>query len=31
VGTYHLIVSLDVVTPASIEQLGHIAELARQR
>jgi len=31
VGTSHLIVSLDVVTPASIEQLGHIAELARQR
>jgi alkanesulfonate monooxygenase SsuD/methylene tetrahydromethanopterin reductase-like flavin-dependent oxidoreductase (luciferase family) len=30
VGTSHLIVALDVVTPASIEQLGHIAELARQ-
>jgi len=31
VGTSHLIVELDAVTPASIEQLGHIAELARQR
>jgi alkanesulfonate monooxygenase SsuD/methylene tetrahydromethanopterin reductase-like flavin-dependent oxidoreductase (luciferase family) len=30
VGTSHLIVSLDAVTPASIEQLGHIVELARQ-
>ncbi len=30
VGNTHLIVSLDAVTPASIEQLGHIAELARQ-
>ena len=30
VGTSHLIVGLDAVTPASIEQLGHIAELARQ-
>ena len=30
VGNSHLIVSLDAVTPASIEQLGHIAELARQ-
>lgn len=29
-GTSHLIVALDAVTPASIEQLGHIAELARQ-
>ena len=31
VGTSHLIVELDAVTPASIERLGHIAELARQR
>jgi alkanesulfonate monooxygenase SsuD/methylene tetrahydromethanopterin reductase-like flavin-dependent oxidoreductase (luciferase family) len=31
VGTSHLIVGLDAVTPSSIEQLGHIAELARQR
>ncbi len=31
VGNSHLIVALDAVTPASIEQLGHIAELARQR
>ena len=30
VGTSHLIVALDAVSPASIEQLGHIAELARQ-
>ena len=30
VGTSHLIVALDVVTPSSIEQLGHIAELARK-
>ena len=30
VSNSHLIVSLDAVTPASIEQLGHIAELARQ-
>jgi alkanesulfonate monooxygenase SsuD/methylene tetrahydromethanopterin reductase-like flavin-dependent oxidoreductase (luciferase family) len=30
VGNSHLIVALDAVTPASIEQLGHIAELARQ-
>lgn len=30
VGASHLIVALDAVTPASIEQLGHIAELARQ-
>jgi alkanesulfonate monooxygenase SsuD/methylene tetrahydromethanopterin reductase-like flavin-dependent oxidoreductase (luciferase family) len=29
VGTSHLIVALDVVTPSIIEQLGHIAELAR--
>jgi len=29
VGTSHLIVALDAVTPASIEQLGYIAELAR--
>ncbi len=31
VGTSHLIVELDAVTPDSIRQLGHIAELARQR
>ncbi len=30
VGTSHLIVELDSVTPASIEQLGRIAELVRQ-
>jgi probable F420-dependent oxidoreductase len=30
VGTSHLIVALDSVTPASIEQLGHIVELVRQ-
>jgi alkanesulfonate monooxygenase SsuD/methylene tetrahydromethanopterin reductase-like flavin-dependent oxidoreductase (luciferase family) len=30
VGTSHLIVELDAVTPSSIEQLGRIAELARQ-
>jgi alkanesulfonate monooxygenase SsuD/methylene tetrahydromethanopterin reductase-like flavin-dependent oxidoreductase (luciferase family) len=30
VGISHLIVGLDAITPASIEQLGHIAELARQ-
>ena len=30
VGTSHLMVQLDAVTPASIEQLGHIAELARK-
>jgi alkanesulfonate monooxygenase SsuD/methylene tetrahydromethanopterin reductase-like flavin-dependent oxidoreductase (luciferase family) len=30
VGTSHLIVALDSVTPASIEQLGHIAGLVRQ-
>lgn len=30
VGTSHAIIALDVVTPASIEQLGYIAELARQ-
>jgi probable F420-dependent oxidoreductase len=30
VGASHLIIGLDAVTPASIEQLGHIAELARQ-
>jgi len=30
VGTSHLIVALDIVTPASIEQLGHIVELVRQ-
>jgi len=30
VGNSHLIVALDAVTPTSIEQLGHIAELARQ-
>lgn len=30
VGNSHLIVALDAVTPASIEQLGHIAELVRQ-
>ena len=30
VGTSHLIVALDAVTPSSIEQLGHIAELARK-
>jgi len=30
-GTSHLIVELDAVTPDSIRQLGHIAELARQR
>ncbi len=30
VGTQHLIVALDAVTPASIEQLGQIAELARK-
>lgn len=30
VGASHLIVALDAVTPASIEQLGHIVELARQ-
>ncbi len=29
VGTSHLIVALDVVTPSSIEQLGHIIELLR--
>jgi len=30
VGTSHLFVALDAVTPASIEQLGRIVELARQ-
>ncbi len=30
VGTSHLIVALDAVAPSSIEQLGHIAELARK-
>jgi len=30
VGTSHLIVELDAVTPDSIRQLGHIVELARQ-
>ena len=30
VGTSHLIVALDAVTPASVTQLGHIAELIRQ-
>ncbi len=30
VGSSHLIVSLDAVTPDSIRQLGHIVELARQ-
>ena len=30
VGTSHLIVALDAVTPASVAQLGHIAELIRQ-
>jgi len=30
VGTRHLIVGLDIVTPASIEQFGHIVELVRQ-
>ena len=30
VGTSHLIVALDAVTPSSIEQLGYIAELARK-
>jgi alkanesulfonate monooxygenase SsuD/methylene tetrahydromethanopterin reductase-like flavin-dependent oxidoreductase (luciferase family) len=30
VGTSHLFVALDAVTPASIEQLGHITDLARQ-
>ena len=30
VGTSHLIVALDAVTPSSIEQLGHIVELARK-
>jgi alkanesulfonate monooxygenase SsuD/methylene tetrahydromethanopterin reductase-like flavin-dependent oxidoreductase (luciferase family) len=30
VGTSHLIVALDSVTPTSIEQLGHIAELVRR-
>jgi alkanesulfonate monooxygenase SsuD/methylene tetrahydromethanopterin reductase-like flavin-dependent oxidoreductase (luciferase family) len=29
VGTSHLIVALDAVTPSSIEQLGHIVEMAR--
>ena len=29
VGTQHLIVALDVVTPASIEQLGQIAEMVQ--
>jgi alkanesulfonate monooxygenase SsuD/methylene tetrahydromethanopterin reductase-like flavin-dependent oxidoreductase (luciferase family) len=29
-GVSHLIVALDSVTPANIEQLGHIAELVRQ-
>ena len=29
VGTSHLIVGLDAVTPSSIEQLGHITELLR--
>ncbi len=29
VGTSHLMVALDAVTPASIEQLGRIAEMAR--
>jgi alkanesulfonate monooxygenase SsuD/methylene tetrahydromethanopterin reductase-like flavin-dependent oxidoreductase (luciferase family) len=31
VGNSHLMVALDAVTPASIEQLGRIAELARRR
>jgi alkanesulfonate monooxygenase SsuD/methylene tetrahydromethanopterin reductase-like flavin-dependent oxidoreductase (luciferase family) len=30
VGTSHLVVALDSVTPTSIEQLGHIVELVRQ-
>jgi alkanesulfonate monooxygenase SsuD/methylene tetrahydromethanopterin reductase-like flavin-dependent oxidoreductase (luciferase family) len=30
VGTSHLIVALDAVTPATIEQLGHIAEMVRK-
>jgi probable F420-dependent oxidoreductase len=30
VGTTHLIVALDQVTPASIGQMGHIAEMVRQ-
>jgi alkanesulfonate monooxygenase SsuD/methylene tetrahydromethanopterin reductase-like flavin-dependent oxidoreductase (luciferase family) len=30
VGTSHLIVALDAVSPANIEKVGHIAELARQ-
>ncbi len=30
VGTQHLIVALDVVTPGSIEQLGRIVEMMRQ-
>jgi alkanesulfonate monooxygenase SsuD/methylene tetrahydromethanopterin reductase-like flavin-dependent oxidoreductase (luciferase family) len=30
VGTSHLIVSLDSVTPSNIEQLGHIVDLVRQ-
>jgi alkanesulfonate monooxygenase SsuD/methylene tetrahydromethanopterin reductase-like flavin-dependent oxidoreductase (luciferase family) len=30
VGTSHLIVALDAVTPANIEQLGHCAELTRR-
>jgi len=30
VGTSHLIVALDAVSPSSIEQLGHIVELARK-
>jgi alkanesulfonate monooxygenase SsuD/methylene tetrahydromethanopterin reductase-like flavin-dependent oxidoreductase (luciferase family) len=30
VGTSHLIIALDAVTPASIEQFGHIAELMHQ-
>ena len=30
VGSSHLIVSLDAVTPDSIRQLGHIVELVRQ-
>ena len=31
VGTTHLFVALDAVTPSSIEQLGHIVELTRKR
>jgi alkanesulfonate monooxygenase SsuD/methylene tetrahydromethanopterin reductase-like flavin-dependent oxidoreductase (luciferase family) len=31
VGAHHLIVALDPVTPASIEQFGHIVELAHRQ